>query len=70
MLNVKTIKAALIGNDLLQLERQIQMQNLMREKQMAMQIAQARELFNWWASFYAIAGTAMIAGSGQVFCSN
>ena len=39
------------------------MQNLMRERQMAMQMARARELFNWWASFYSLAGLAMVAGS-------
>ena len=44
------------------LERQIQMQNQMRERMMAQQVAGAREMFLWLASFYVIAGTGMIAG--------
>ena len=42
------------------LERQIQMQNQMRERQMAAQLARTRELFMWLGSFYAIAGVGMI----------
>ena len=38
------------------------MQNLMRERMMAMQLATAREMFNWWASFYGLAAVGMIAG--------
>ena len=34
------------------LERQIQMQNIMRERMMATQIARAREMFNWVAGGY------------------
>ena len=44
------------------LERQIQMQNQMRERMMAAQVARARELFVWLGSFYAISAVAMIAG--------
>ena len=40
----------------------MQMQNVMRERMMAMQLGKARELFNWWASFYVVATFAMIAG--------
>lgn len=36
-----------------QLERQIQMQNQMREKQMAMMVARSRDLFQWFSAFYA-----------------
>ncbi|XP_023344503.1 plasminogen receptor (KT) [Eurytemora carolleeae] len=43
------------------LERQIHMQNQMRERMVASQIAGAREMFVWLGSFYAIAGTAMLA---------
>ena len=40
--------------DVLQLERQIQMQNYMRERQMAMELARQREMFyNWYSPFYA-----------------
>jgi hypothetical protein len=46
----------------LQVERQIQMQNQMRERVMAMQIARARELLYWFGSFYILASLGMIAG--------
>jgi len=46
----------------MQLGRQLQMQNAMRERQMSMQLAGAREMFNWLASFYGIATLAMLAG--------
>ena len=42
--------------------RQIQMQNKMRERMMAMQLAGAKEMFNWLASFYGLATVAMFAG--------
>lgn len=45
-----------------QLGRQLQMQNAMRERQMSMQLAGAREMFYWLASFYGIATVAMFAG--------
>jgi len=38
------------------------MQNAMRERQMSMQLAGAREMFYWLASFYGIATVAMFAG--------
>jgi len=43
-------------------ERQIQMQNQMRERVMAMQVARARELLYWFGTFYVFAGLGMIAG--------
>ncbi|KAK2179852.1 hypothetical protein NP493_469g01043 [Ridgeia piscesae] len=49
-------------NQRIMMERQMQMQNVMREKMMAMQLGKARELFNWWAAFYVVATCAMIAG--------
>lgn len=42
------------------LERQIQMQNQMRERMMAAQLARAREMFMWLGSFYAIASVGMM----------
>lgn len=45
-----------------QLGRQLQMQNAMRERQMSMQLAGAREMFNWLAAFYGIATIGMFAG--------
>ena len=44
------------------LERNIQMQNEMRERLMAQQIARSREMFSWLASFYIIAAVGMIRG--------
>ena len=38
------------------------MQNAMRERQMSMQLAGAREMFYWLASFYGIATLGMLAG--------
>ncbi len=43
------------------LERQIQMQNAMRERMMASQIARAREMFLWLGSFYTLATLGMIS---------
>ena len=38
------------------------MQNAMRERQMSMQLAGAREMFYWLASFYGIATVGMLVG--------
>ena len=43
------------------MERQIQMQDQMRERMMAQQIAKSREMFLWLGSFYAFAGGAMLS---------
>jgi hypothetical protein len=43
-------------------ERQIQMQNQMRERMMAMQVARARELLYWLSSFYGLAALGMVSG--------
>ena len=42
------------------LERNIQMQNEMRERMMAQQLARSREMFQWLVSFYVVAGIGMI----------
>ncbi|KAK7474287.1 hypothetical protein BaRGS_00034479 [Batillaria attramentaria] len=60
--NMKKQQAFMLKQGQMQLERQLQMQNAMRERQMAMQIARGRDLFNWWASFYAVAATGSIIG--------
>jgi len=44
------------------LERQIQMQDQMRERMVALQVAKARDLFYWLGSFYVVAGLAMVSG--------
>lgn len=45
------------------LERQIQMQNQMREKQMAMMVARSRDLFQWFSAFYATYAFVAIAAN-------
>ena len=40
-------------------ERQLHSQNQMRERLLAMQIARARELLNWFTAFYAISVTSL-----------
>lgn len=45
-----------------QMERQILMQNQMRERQMAMQIAWSREFLKYFGSFLAVATVGLTAG--------
>ena len=45
-----------------QMERQILVQNEMRQRAMATQIAFSREMFYWWGSFYTIATAGAILG--------
>lgn len=47
----------------LQLERQLQMQQVMRSRMVAQQLATGRELFDWWAAFYGVSGTILLAGT-------
>lgn len=55
------------------MERQMNMQRLMFEKQMATQVARARELFDWLGTFYVLASFGMFAGYVMnyfIFCEN
>lgn len=45
-----------------QMERQILMQNQMRERQMAMQIAWSREFLKYFGAFFAVASVGLAAG--------
>ncbi|CAC5407584.1 plasminogen receptor (KT)-like [Mytilus californianus] len=63
--NMKKQQEFMLETQRLQMERQIHMQNQMRERMMAMQIAGARDMFLWFASFYAIATPAMIVGAAK-----
>jgi len=47
----------------LQMERQISMQNEMRERQMAMMIAKSRDFFHFWIAFYSLATIGITAGA-------
>ncbi|XP_046578701.1 plasminogen receptor (KT)-like [Haliotis rubra] len=60
--NLKKQQEFMLKTSVIQMERQIQMQNQMRERMMAMQIARARDIFAWFGSFYALASLGMIAG--------
>lgn len=60
--NMKAQQDFMIATQRMQLERQLMMQNALREQQMAVQIARGRDLFHWWASFYTIASVGCFAG--------
>ncbi|XP_002736382.1 plasminogen receptor (KT)-like [Saccoglossus kowalevskii] len=47
----------------MQMERQIMMQNVMRERMMAMQMARARDMFMWYSSFYGVAAVLTLIGT-------
>lgn len=46
----------------LQMERQMVMQQIMRQRMMAQQLAMGRELAHWWLGFYAVSTTVLLAG--------
>ncbi|KAK3594567.1 hypothetical protein CHS0354_006256, partial [Potamilus streckersoni] len=60
--NMKKQQDFMLKTGQMTLERQIQMQNLMRERQMAMTIARARDIFVWFGSFYATSAVLMLTG--------
>jgi len=60
--NLKKNQQFMLEMQKVQLERQIQMQNQMRERIMAMQIAKTRELLYWLGSFYVLATIGMLSG--------
>ncbi|XP_076049230.1 plasminogen receptor (KT)-like [Oratosquilla oratoria] len=60
--NLRKNQEFMLETQRIQLERQIHMQNEMREKMMAMQIARSRELLYWFGAFYALSSIGMIAG--------
>ncbi|XP_064625826.1 plasminogen receptor (KT)-like [Lineus longissimus] len=60
--NMKKQQAFMVENQKTMLERQIQMQNLMREKMMAFQLAKSRECFTWLASGYSVIAFGLLAG--------
>lgn len=45
-----------------QMERQILMQNQMRERQMAMQVAWSREFLKYFGTFFAVAAFGLTTG--------
>ncbi|XP_073398735.1 plasminogen receptor (KT) [Dendrobates tinctorius] len=61
--NMKKQQEFMLMNSQLQLERQIIMQNQMREKQMAMQIAWTREFLKYYGTFFSLAALGLTAGA-------
>lgn len=53
----------MLHNSRLQLERQILMQNQMRERQMAMQIAWSREFLKYFGTFFTLATVGLTVGA-------
>ena len=60
--NFKKQQEFMLEMNRITMERQIQMQNQMRERMVASQVAGAREMFLWLGSFYVVAGAGMIVG--------
>nr|XP_031532809.1 plasminogen receptor (KT) isoform X2 [Vicugna pacos] len=61
--NMKSQQEFMLMNARLQLERQLMMQNEMRERQMAMQIAWSREFLKYFGTFFGIAAISLTAGA-------
>ncbi|XP_028750364.1 plasminogen receptor (KT) [Peromyscus leucopus] len=61
--NMKIQQEFMVMNARLQLERQLTMQNEMRERQMAMQIAWSREFLKYFGTFFSIAATLLTTGA-------
>nr|XP_046231738.1 plasminogen receptor (KT) [Scatophagus argus] len=61
--NFKKQQEFMLHNSRLQMERQILMQNQMRERQMAMQIAWSREFLKYFGTFFAVATVGLTVGA-------
>ncbi|XP_029920654.1 plasminogen receptor (KT) [Myripristis murdjan] len=61
--NLKKQQEFMLVNSRLQMERQILMQNQMRERQMAMQIAWSREFLKYFGTFFALATMGLTVGA-------
>ncbi|XP_077592933.1 plasminogen receptor (KT) [Stigmatopora nigra] len=61
--NLKKQQEFMLHNSRLQMERQMMMQNQMRERQMAMQIAWSREFLKYFGAFFAVTSTGLTAGA-------
>ncbi|XP_074646192.1 plasminogen receptor (KT)-like [Tubulanus polymorphus] len=60
--NLKKNQEFMLRTQQLQMERQLNMQNLMRERMMAAQLAKNKDIFYWFSSFYAVALMGLIRG--------
>lgn len=61
--NFKKQQEFMLHNARLQMERQILMQNQMRERQMAMQIAWSREFLKYYGTFFSLASLGLTVGA-------
>ncbi|XP_003782946.1 plasminogen receptor (KT) [Otolemur garnettii] len=61
--NMKNQQEFMQMNARLQLERQLMMQNEMRERQMAMQIAWSREFLKYFGTFFGVTAISLTAGA-------
>ncbi|KFP73318.1 PREDICTED: plasminogen receptor (KT) [Apaloderma vittatum] len=61
--SLKAQQEFMLMNSRLQLERQLLMQNEMRERQTAMQIAWTREFLKYFGAFYGLAAIGLTAGA-------
>ncbi|XP_036030285.1 plasminogen receptor (KT) [Onychomys torridus] len=61
--NMKIQQEFMVMNARLQLERQLTMQNEMRERQIAMQIAWSREFLKYFGTFFCIAAISLTTGA-------
>lgn len=61
--NMKKQQEFMLHNARLQMERQLMMQNQMRERQMAMQIAWSREFLKYFGTFFTLASLGLTAGA-------
>ncbi|XP_006863816.1 PREDICTED: plasminogen receptor (KT) [Chrysochloris asiatica] len=61
--SMKNQQEFMLMNARLQLERQLVMQNEMRERQMAMQVAWSREFIKYFGTFFTIAAISLTAGA-------
>ncbi|XP_062455406.1 plasminogen receptor (KT) [Rhea pennata] len=61
--NLKAQQEFMLMNSRLQLERQLLMQNQMRERQAAMQIAWTREFLKYFGTFFGLAAVGLTAGA-------
>ncbi|XP_038590398.1 plasminogen receptor (KT) [Micropterus salmoides] len=61
--NFKKQQEFMLHNSRLQMERQILMQNQMRERQMAMQIAWSREFLKYFGTFFTVATLGLAVGA-------
>nr|XP_040054414.1 plasminogen receptor (KT) [Gasterosteus aculeatus aculeatus] len=61
--NFKKQQEFMLHTSRLQMERQLLMQNQMRERQMAMQVAWSREFLKYFGSFYAVTTVGLTLGA-------